>query len=107
VTSPRGEPLRTRAGDFKPQIALIDVGLPMMDGYEVARHLAGSVDRPSLLVAISGYGLEADRARSKDAGFAEHLVKPIRVQLLRELLARASPASSEHVELARGARPRR
>ena len=83
------------AGDFKPQIALLDIGLPAMDGYELARHLIDSpAFRPRLLVAISGYGLEADRAKSKEAGFAEHLVKPIRVQTLRELLAKAAPTVS-------------
>ncbi|HEY5921366.1 MAG TPA: hypothetical protein VIV11_06835, partial [Kofleriaceae bacterium] len=61
-------------------------------GYELARHLTDNAnERPALLVAISGYGLEADRVKSKEAGFAEHLIKPVRVQTLRELLARAAP----------------
>ncbi|HEY5921693.1 MAG TPA: ATP-binding protein, partial [Kofleriaceae bacterium] len=66
------------AGYFKPQIALLDIGLPAMDGYELARHLTDNAnERPALLVAISGYGLEADRVKSKEAGFAEHLIKPV------------------------------
>jgi CheY-like chemotaxis protein len=63
-------------------VALLDIGLPAMDGYELAPRLrellvdSGRV--PALrLLAVTGYGLETDRARSKQAGFDEHLVKPI------------------------------
>ena len=80
------------ADQFKPQIALLDIGLPVMDGYEVARQLSNSSEyRPALLVAITGYGLEADRQKSQEAGFAAHLIKPVRVQTLREILAQAHP----------------
>jgi CheY-like chemotaxis protein len=63
-------------------VALLDIGLPVMDGYELAQRLrerlidSGRV--PALrLLAVTGYGQEGDRARSVDAGFHEHLVKPI------------------------------
>jgi signal transduction histidine kinase len=67
---------------FSPDVALLDIGLPVMDGYELAQRLrerlidSGRV--PALrLLAVTGYGQEGDRARSVDAGFHEHLVKPI------------------------------
>jgi CheY-like chemotaxis protein len=78
------------AADFEPEVALLDIGLPAMDGYELARRLIAQASRPALLVAISGYGLDADRKKSAEAGFAAHLVKPVRVQTLRELLATRS-----------------
>ena len=67
------------ARTFEPDVALLDIGLPGIDGYEVARRLrelSGRVDRPRL-VAITGYGQDADRQRSARAGFERHMVKPI------------------------------
>jgi signal transduction histidine kinase len=64
--------------DFIPDLALLDIGLPVMDGYEVARRIRERRElRDVLLVAVSGYGQEADRDRSRQAGFAAHLVKPV------------------------------
>jgi PAS domain S-box-containing protein len=67
------------AETFKPEIALLDIGLPVMDGYELARRLRSLAGLPPdlQLVAVTGYGQEADRRRSADAGFALHLVKPL------------------------------
>jgi CheY-like chemotaxis protein len=75
-----------------PEIALIDVGLPRMDGYELAqraRSAAGGGRRP-LLVALTGYGLPEDRERALAAGFDEHLVKPVNPAALDAVLARPS-----------------
>jgi signal transduction histidine kinase/DNA-binding response OmpR family regulator len=67
------------ASDFAPQVALLDIGLPVMDGYELATKLRAA--HPEIrLVAITGYGQESDRRRSAEAGFHVHLVKPIRLQ---------------------------
>jgi signal transduction histidine kinase/DNA-binding response OmpR family regulator len=70
-----------------PQVILVDIGLPGMNGYDVARHLR---QRPGfhrvLLVAMTGYGQQEDRQRSRDAGFDHHLVKPVRLQELQALL---------------------
>jgi signal transduction histidine kinase/DNA-binding response OmpR family regulator len=64
--------------DFIPDLALLDIGLPVMDGYEVARRIRERSElREVLLVAVSGYGQEADRERSRQAGFIAHLVKPV------------------------------
>jgi len=73
--------------DFRPDVALLDIGLPVMDGYELAvqlRRRMGPV--PCRLIALSGYGQEADRLRSEQAGFDQHLVKPINPQSLLRLL---------------------
>ena len=68
------------AAEFRPRLALLDLGLPELDGYEVARRLREShPDDPLLLVAITGYGQDADRKRSAQAGFDRHLVKPVSV----------------------------
>lgn len=72
-----------------PDVALIDIGLPLMDGYEVARRIraAERQGRRMLLVALTGYGLPEDRERALQAGFDAHVVKPVGTQALEELLA--------------------
>lgn len=73
---------------FSPEVVLLDIGLPGMDGYEVARELrAGQEDRPLLLVALTGYGQDEDRRLSREAGFDHHLVKPVDFQELARVLA--------------------
>jgi CheY-like chemotaxis protein len=58
--------------------SLLDIGLPVMDGYELAERLRTLfAHRPVRFIAITGYGQEVDRRRSRDAGFALHLVKPV------------------------------
>jgi len=78
--------------DFKPQAALLDIGLPVMDGFELARRLRALPELDGLrLIAVTGYGQDTDRRRSHDAGFDHHLVKPIDVGSVVALLdARAS-----------------
>ena len=74
--------------DFVPNAVFLDLGLPGMDGYEVARRLRDEhVDDEVLLVAVTGYGSELDQARSRAAGFNRHLVKPVQPDDLRRLLA--------------------
>ena len=67
-------------------MVLLDIGLPGMDGYEVANTLAGGVCPEALLIAISGYGDEEARRRTKEAGFDHHLVKPVDFDALLSLL---------------------
>ncbi len=66
------------ARDFRPEVAVLDLGLPAMDGYELATRLRRQMNGTSpVLIALSGYGQDSDRARSEAAGFALHLVKPL------------------------------
>ena len=75
-----------------PDLALIDLGLPRVDGYEVARRARAMLNGrlSTLLVAVTGYGLPQDHRRSAEAGFDEHLVKPVDLAALRGLFARIS-----------------
>jgi len=74
--------------DFRPHLVLLDIGLPKMNGHEVAKKMR---EQPALnsvvLVAMTGYGLESDRQRSQEAGFDHHLVKPAHFAKLQEILA--------------------
>ena len=74
---------------FAPQVAILDIGLPGMDGYTLARRLAASEDvaRPRL-VALTGYGTQQDRERALAAGFDDHLVKPVEPERLVAVLDR-------------------
>jgi signal transduction histidine kinase/DNA-binding response OmpR family regulator len=76
---------------FAPDVALIDLGLPGMDGLEVARRVRGSdVGSRIMLVAVTGYGQAGDRRETLDAGFDVHLVKPVEIERLTEVLALAT-----------------
>jgi PAS domain S-box-containing protein len=77
------------AVDFAPEVVLLDLGLPGADGCEVARRLRGQRGDDVLLVAVTGYGQPADRARSRAAGFDQHLLKPVDFDALQDLLATA------------------
>lgn len=75
---------------YAPDMVLLDIGLPGMDGYEVARQMLNQGRAvPPFLVALTGYGQSEDKQRSMDAGFAHHLVKPISLVLLEHVLAEA------------------
>lgn len=64
--------------EFRPDVALLDIGMPGMDGYEVARRLREMPDLNGIhLIAVTGYGQEEDRRRSREAGFSQHLTKPV------------------------------
>jgi PAS domain S-box-containing protein len=70
-----------------PEVALIDIGMPGMDGYEVARRLRESPElKHTALVAVTGYGQQEDIERSRDAGFDDHLVKPVDIETLNRVL---------------------
>lgn len=81
-----------RAAEFAPEVVLCDIGLPGLDGYEVARRLrATPVTRSVVLIALSGYGSPADKEQARLAGFDLHLAKPLKVptfaQIVEELTA--------------------
>jgi CheY-like chemotaxis protein len=71
-----------------PEVALVDIGLPEVDGYELARRIRATPRGPSIrLIALTGYGRPQDRRRARDAGFEVHLVKPVEADDLLRLLA--------------------
>jgi CheY-like chemotaxis protein len=83
------------AATFLPDVAIVDIGMPGMDGYELARRLRTMFDvRPSRIVALTGYGEEADRTRAREAGFDDHIVKPVLLTTLRELIQSCRTALS-------------
>jgi CheY-like chemotaxis protein len=77
---------------LQPDVALVDVGLPRLDGYEVARRVRATPQRRDmLLIALTGYGLAGDRDRALKAGFDLHLVKPVDPEKLLDVLRASSP----------------
>ena len=78
------------AEDLDPDLILLDIGLPELDGYQVARRLRRMLRRDTRIVALTGYGSEADRQRALEAGFDEHLVKPVSHDQLEAVMARAA-----------------
>jgi PAS domain S-box-containing protein len=75
------------AREFRPEVILLDIGMPGLDGYEVARRLRAMSHGTSFrIIAVSGWGQDADRTRAKEAGFDVHLVKPVDLSLLSKVL---------------------
>jgi two-component system CheB/CheR fusion protein len=75
------------AQTYHPDVFLLDIGLPGLSGYEVAQRLRRQPEfSAALLVAVTGYGQEEDRRRSREAGFNHHLVKPVTPEALQNLL---------------------
>jgi CheY-like chemotaxis protein len=76
------------ARTFRPAVCLVDIGLPGIDGYELARRLRRMPELPAdlRLIAITGYGGEADRRSSEKAGFTAHIVKPISLEVLSRVV---------------------
>lgn len=92
-----GESAISAAKVFRPEIVLLDIGMPQMSGYEVARALmADATAAKSALVAVTGWGQEADRERAKEAGFTYHFVKPISEEALRTILTEVSAAQNQN-----------
>jgi two-component system, chemotaxis family, CheB/CheR fusion protein len=85
-TAATGEEALRVAKEYRPDIVLLDIGLPGMNGYKVARALRAEVDGRMFIIAVSGYGAEQDRRRSAEAGFDAHFVKPMEMQALEEFL---------------------
>jgi CheY-like chemotaxis protein/anti-sigma regulatory factor (Ser/Thr protein kinase) len=73
------------AAEFEPELALLDIGLPVMDGYELAQRLRER-GRPLRLIAVTGYGQEADKQRTREASFDAHLVKPVSADHLQGVI---------------------
>jgi CheY-like chemotaxis protein len=79
---------------FRPDLILLDIGMPRLNGYDTARQIR---ERPwgkaVMLIALTGWGQEEDRRKSQDAGFDSHMVKPIEIGVLQKLLASLNPAT--------------
>jgi CheY-like chemotaxis protein len=83
------------AGEYHPNVVLLDIGLPGMSGYEVARQLRVSEQWHSmLLVAVTGYGQDADRQRAREAGFDHYVVKPLEPATLEKIVESISVPDS-------------
>ena len=79
----------------RPDVVFSDIGMPGMDGYELARQLRKEPGLASVvLVALTGYGQDHDRQRAKEAGFDFHLVKPVSFESLYDLLASLPPTGN-------------
>jgi CheY-like chemotaxis protein len=76
------------AHEFQPEVMLLDIGLPGMTGYELVRRLRDQGFRDAIIVAVSGYGQASDKMRSREAGFDDHLVKPVNREALIAALSR-------------------
>jgi CheY-like chemotaxis protein len=81
---------------FQPELALLDIGLPLMDGYELARYLRSRPNAERIrLVAVTGYGQKSDVELALAAGFDEHMTKPVDILRLKSLISSATPAEAE------------
>lgn len=88
--APDGRQAVQRAAEFRPQVVLLDLGLPVMDGFEVARTLRqDSRFEDVFIAALTGWGADGDRRRTADAGFDAHLTKPVDLPALEAVLARS------------------
>lgn len=81
------------ANDFRPDVALLDIGMPRLNGHEMARRLrAEAWGKQMMLIAVTGWGQAQDRQRTADAGFDHHLIKPVMPEELIELLGTVRPS---------------
>jgi CheY-like chemotaxis protein len=87
TTAPDPESALDAARTFRPEVAILDIGLPQMDGYELGARLRSELGDAVSLIALTGYGQPSDRTRSEQAGFRAHFVKPVDIQRLCEAIA--------------------
>ena len=81
------------ADEFAPELAVLDIGLPVIDGYQLAQQLRCGARTGSMhLIALTGYGQASDKERAVEAGFDAHLVKPVAVDTLQKLIAQLTTA---------------
>jgi CheY-like chemotaxis protein len=76
------------AAELVPDVVLLDIGLPVMDGYELATRLRDLDGPPIRMIAVTGYGQQSDRARAQAAGFGAHFVKPVDFDMLLSAVER-------------------
>ena len=71
---------------LRPDVAFIDIGMPRMDGYEAARRIRRALGDRVMLVALTGWGQEDDKARAREAGFDHHLTKPAEPEMMERMI---------------------
>jgi CheY-like chemotaxis protein len=82
---------------FAADVALLDIGLPDINGYDLARQLRASATRPLRLIAVTGWGQDGDRERARAAGFDGHLTKPAQLETLLAVLSVPSRNDAENI----------
>ena len=98
-TAHDGEEAVTAAGEFRPQVVLLDIGLPKMNGYDVARCIRREPwGKNIVLIAVTGWGQDEDKRKSEEAGFDRHMIKPVDPQTLMKMLAELSDVASNDTE---------
>ena len=84
------------ADEFQPDVALLDIGLPRLSGYDIARHVRQRRGDEVLLVAITGWGQEEDRRKAREAGFDHHFTKPADFEVLLQLIEQEMKHRAPH-----------
>jgi CheY-like chemotaxis protein len=84
-----GEEALSAAREFVPDVAFLDIGLPRINGYDLAPRLRAQSPGPVLLIAVTGWGQDADKRRAREAGFDHHMTKPVDLEQVGRLLATA------------------
>ncbi|HVX90426.1 MAG TPA: response regulator [Candidatus Paceibacterota bacterium] len=82
----QGEGVENLARDFNPEVIILDIGLPDINGYEVASKLRSELSYHPLIIALTGYGQYEDRERAREAGFDHHLTKPVGLRDIETVL---------------------
>jgi two-component system CheB/CheR fusion protein len=97
ATAADGKEALREVADFHPDVALLDVGMPGLNGYDVAAELRRHYENPSLvMVALSGLGQDSDKARALQAGFDRHFTKPVDVKVLGDFLAAVGSSATRN-----------
>jgi CheY-like chemotaxis protein len=84
------------ADEFEPAVALLDIGLPKLSGYDIARHIRSTRGEEVLLVAITGWGQEEDKRKAREAGFNHHFTKPADFEVLLQLIEQEMKDRTPH-----------
>ena len=95
ITAGNGADALAKLSAFSPDVVFIDIGLPGMNGYEVAQRIRATLPPSVTLVALSGYGQEEHRKRADEVGFNRYLVKPVRDEQLAAVLSNCRPHSDD------------
>jgi CheY-like chemotaxis protein len=82
-----GQEALVMVGELTPDVVMLDIGLPNLNGYEVARRIREQGGTGPILIAVTGWGSEDDYRQSLEAGFDEHLTKPVEFAMLRRILS--------------------